>query len=65
MALPLKMHKYFSVTLKRANSILLESSVGVVYCNIGCEYDTITKNLILHITCVLLLPLGKIVENSS
>ena len=49
-----KMHKYFSVTPKRVNSIFLEYSVSVVYCKIGCEHDTITENLILHVTCVLL-----------
>ena len=48
------MHKYFSVTPTRVNSILLESSVSIVYCKIDYEHGTVTKNLILHVTCVLL-----------
>ena len=59
------MHKYFSVTPKRATLILLGSSVSVVYFKLGCKHDTITENLILHVTWVLLSQLWKIIENSS
>ena len=50
IALTLKMHKYFSVTPKRVNSILLESSVTVFHCKIDYGHDTVTENLILHVT---------------
>ena len=59
------MHKYFSVNPNKVNSILLEPSVTVVYCKIGCKLGTIVKNLSMHVAKVLLLQLREIVEKSS
>lgn len=65
IALTLKMHKYFFVNPNRVNLILLKSSVTVVYCKVGYQLGTVVKNLIMHVTKVLLLQLRKIVEKSS